>query len=184
MKNLIRHKKIVADSWQRLERGADGSLPTVPVAGDILVPLALWQAAAGALRARGAGRLGVWLEGDEDPAQIADSLDAFSLIAVNFLQFTDGRGYSTARLLRERYGWTGELRAIGDVQRDQLFYLSRCGFDAFLLADGQDVPQEDLLRSAQAALSAFDDFTEAYQTSVERPLPLFRRRCFASPEQQ
>lgn len=84
-----------------------------------------------------------------------------------FPQFTDGRGYSTARLLRERYGWWGELRAIGDVQRDQLFYLSRVGFDAFELNDGIDL---------QSALSAFADFSEAYQTSVERLLPLFRRR--------
>ena len=86
---------------------------------------------------------------------------------VNFPQFTDGRGYSIARLLRERYGWRGELRAIGDVLRDQLFYLSRCGFDAFALRDDQD---------PHAALTAFDDFSEAYQASVERPQPLFRRR--------
>lgn len=194
MATLIKNAKIAANSWQRLERGADGELPAIPATGDLLVPLALWQASATALLARGAGRLGVWLASDEDPAQVADSFEAFSLIAVHFPQFTDGRGYSTARLLRERYGWNGELRAIGDVQRDQLFYLSRCGFDAFLLNDGLDasqedllrsvpqgdllrsVPQEDLLRSAQAALSAFGDFSEGYQTSVERPLPLFRRR--------
>jgi uncharacterized protein (DUF934 family) len=168
MATLIKSAKIAADNWQRLERGADGGLPVIPVTGDILVPLALWQAAASALLARGTGRLGVWLDSDEDPALIADSLEAFSLIAVNFPQFTDGRGYSTARLLRERYGWKGELRAIGDVQRDQLFYLSRCGFDAFLLNDGLD---------ARAALPAFSDFSEGYQASVERPLPLFRRRA-------
>ena len=126
--------------------------------------------------ARTTGKLGLWLESDEDPVLIADSLEAFSLIAVNFPQFTDGRGYSTARLLRERYGWKGELRAIGDIQRDQLYYLSRCGFDSFLLNDGLDAPQEDLLRSAQEALSAFKDFSEAYQTAVDQPVPLFRRR--------
>jgi uncharacterized protein (DUF934 family) len=200
MASLIRNTKIAADSWQRLERGADGSLPAIPATGDIIVPLALWQAASGALPARSAGRLGVWLDSDEDPVQIADSLAAFGLIAVNFSQFTDGRGYSTARLLRERYGWKGPLRAVGDVQRDQLFYLARCGFDEFLLADGQDAPQEDLLRGApqgdllrgapqgdllrgaREALSAFGDFTDAYQTSVERPLPLFRRRHLESPQ--
>lgn len=176
MATLIKNAKIATDTWQRLERGADGELPAIPATGDILVPLALWQAAAGALLARGAGRLGIWLASDEDPALIADSLEAFSLIAVHFPQFTDGRGYSTARLLRERYGWKGELRAIGDIQRDQLYYLSRCGFDAFLLNDGLDASQEDLLRRVQAALSAFGDFSEGYQTSVERPLPLFRRR--------
>lgn len=167
MATLIKNAKIAADNWQRLDCAADGSLPTVPAEGDIIVPLPLWQAAASALLARSAGRLGVWLDSDEDPALIADSLEAFSLIAVHFPQFTDGRGYSTARLLRERYGWKGELRAIGDIQRDQLYYLSRCGFDAFLLNDGLDV---------QAALSAFGDFSEGYQTSVERPIPLFRRR--------
>ena len=182
MASLIRNTKIAADSWQRLERNADGSLPAIPATGDIIVPLALWQAASGALLARSAGRLGVWLDSDEDPVQIADSLAAFGLIAVNFPQFTDGRGYSTARLLRERYGWKGPLRAVGDVQRDQLFYLARCGFDEFLLADGQDAPQEDLLRGAREALSAFGDFTDAYQTSVERPLPLFRRRHLESPQ--
>lgn len=166
MAMLIKNAKIAVDSWQRLERAGDGSLAAVPAAGDIIVPLVLWQAMAGELLARG-GRLGLWLDNADDPALIADSLDAFSLIAVHFPQFTDGRGYSTARLLRERYGWKGELRAIGDIQRDQLFYLSRCGFDAFALNDGLN---------AKAALSAFKDFTEAYQTSVERPMPLFRRR--------
>jgi len=173
MANLIKHEKIATDTWQRLKRAADGSLPAIPATGDIIVPLALWQASASALLARSTGRLGIWLDSDEDPAQVADSLEAFSLIAVNFPQFTDGRGYSTARLLRERYGWAGELRAFGDVLRDQLFYLARCGFDSFLLAEGQDV---------QEALTAFGDFTDAYQTSVDRPLPLFRRRYAESSD--
>lgn len=178
MATLIKNAKIATDSWQRLDWTA-GSLPTLPAAGDIIVPLALWQAMAGELLDRRSGRLGLWLDSAEDPVLVADSLEAFSLIAVNFPQFTDGRGYSTARLLRERYGWRGELRAIGDIQRDQLYYLSRCGFDAFVLNDGLDAqgaPQGDSLRRAQEALSAFKDFTEAYQTSVERPVPLFRRR--------
>lgn len=170
MASLIKNEKIAANTWQQLELAADGSLPAIPATGDVLVPLAVWQAAASTLLVRTAGRVGVWLNSDQDPAQIADSLEAFSLIAVNFPQFTDGRGYSAARLLRERYGWKEELRAIGDVQRDQLFYLSRCGFNAFLLAEGHD------------ALSAFGDFTEAYQTSVERPLPLFRRRNLESTD--
>lgn len=166
MATLIKNAKIEADNWQPLERAADGRLPAIPDSGDLIVPLSLWQAAAGALLAH-PGRLGIRLESGEEPSSIADSLQAFGVIAVHFPHFTDGRGYSTARLLRERYGWRGELRAIGDVQRDQLYYLSRCGFDAFELKDGID---------AEAALSAFGDFSEAYQTSVERPLPLFRRR--------
>lgn len=107
------------------------------------------------------------LEPGDDPAKVADRLGAVARVEVNFPKFTDGRGYSIARLLRERYGYQGELRAVGDVQRDQLFHLSRCGFDAFLLREGQD---------AEEALFAFRDFSEAYQASVERPEPLFRRR--------
>ncbi len=167
MATLIKNAKITADNWQRFDRPPGAGLPVLPAGGDIMVSLPLWQAMAGELLGRRTGRLGLWLGSDEDPVLIADSLEAFSLIAVNFPQFTDGRGYSTARLLRERYGWRGELRAIGDVQRDQLYYLARCGFDAFLLNDGLD---------EQAALSAFSDFSDGYQTSVERPLPLFRRR--------
>lgn len=163
---IVRHRQVATDSWQLLEAAADGAAPPVPPAGDIIVPLALWRARHDALRSR-AGRLGVWLDSHEDPALIAQDLSHFALVAVNFPQFTDGRGYSIARLLRERYGWRGELRAIGDVFRDQLFYLARCGFDAFALR-----PSED----AQAVLSAFDDFSEAYQTAADRPLPLFRRR--------
>jgi len=107
------------------------------------------------------------LEPGDDPARAADRLRSAARVEVNFPSFTDGRGYSIARLLRERHGYLGELRAVGDVQRDQLFYLARCGFDAFLLRDGLD---------AQEALSALHDFSEAYQASVERPEPLFRRR--------
>lgn len=107
------------------------------------------------------------LEPGDDPAGVADRLGAAARVEVHFPSFADGRGYSIGRLLRERHGYAGELRAVGDVQRDQLFYLSRCGFDAFLLREGED-PEE--------AIAALQDFSEAYQASVERPQPLFRRR--------
>lgn len=107
------------------------------------------------------------LEPDDDPAAVANRLATAARVEVSFPKFTDGRGYSIARLLRERYGYRGELRAVGDVQRDQLFYLFRVGFDAFLLRDGEE---------AAAALAALADFGEAYQAAVDRPQPLFRRR--------
>lgn len=107
------------------------------------------------------------LEPADDPAAVAARLPGVACVEVNFPLFTDGRGYSIARLLRERYGYEGELRAVGDVQRDQLFYLSRCGFDAFLLRDGED-PEE--------AIAALQDFSDAYQASAAQPMPLFRRR--------
>ena len=163
---LIKDRKLATDNWRLLEAGADGALPEVPPTGDLIVPLSLWKASRDALVAR-AGKLGVWLAGADDPADIAADLDHFGLIAVRFVSFTDGRGYSIARLLRERYGWRGELRAVGDVQRDQVFYLARCGFDALALREGEDV---------DTALAAFNDFSDAYQTAVDRPVPLFRRR--------
>ena len=169
MADIIRQRQVVADSWQLLNNAADAGV-AVPATGDVIVPLPRWLAERDALLAR-SGRLGVWLDAHEEPATIAGDFQHFGILAVNFPQFTDGRGYSTARLLRERYGWRGELRAIGDVLRDQLFYLSRCGFDAFALRAGQD---------PHAALAAFGDFSEGYQASVERPQPLFRRRGLES----
>ncbi len=172
MATIIKMRELVQDNWRLLEVAADGALPAVPAEGDVIVPFALWQSRRQQLRAH-PGRLGVWLDSGQGPEALAEDLAVFALIAIHFPKFTDGRGYSTARLLRDRYGYRGELRAIGDVQRDQLLYLARCGFDAFALKEGQD---------GQAALSAFSDFSEAYQNSVERPQPLFRRRWANVPE--
>jgi uncharacterized protein (DUF934 family) len=108
------------------------------------------------------------LEASDDPGALAASLDRIQVIAVRFPAFGDGRGYSIARLLRERYGYRGELRAVGEVARDNLYFMAQCGFDAFQLREGED-PTE--------ALAAFSDFSEAYQATVARPLPLFRRRA-------
>ena len=172
MAALIRNRELVQDSWQRLEVAADGGLPAVPQEGDVLVPLALWQRERAMLRER-RGRTGVWLKSSEGPESLAPDIGQLPVIAIDFPKVTDGRGYSTGRLLRERYGYKGELRAIGDVQRDQLLFLSRCGFDAFSLKDGQN---------AEVALSAFREFSEAYQAGVDRPWPLFRRRGSAPAE--
>jgi len=93
--------------------------------------------------------VGVRLEPADDPAQIAGDLPRLALVAVNFPKLADGRGYSTGYLLRRRYGYRGELRAVGDILRDQLFYLARSGFDAFQLREGAD---------AHAALPSLRDF--------------------------
>jgi uncharacterized protein (DUF934 family) len=166
MATLTKERRIVADNWLLLRRGPDGSLPEVPTQGDVIVPLALWLEHRDAFLAY-PGRLGVWLDANEDPDAVAADLQRFAVVAVNFPKFGDGRGYSTARLLRERYGYEGELRAIGDVSHDFLHFMKQCGFDAFVLRDDQD-PQE--------ALTALDTFSEGYQTSTLRPVPLFRRR--------
>jgi uncharacterized protein (DUF934 family) len=108
------------------------------------------------------------LEPTDDPAIAAGAVGLAGVIAINFPKFGDGRGYSIARLLRERYGFKGELRAVGEVARDHLHAMEQCGFDAFQLREGEN-PQE--------ALTAFGDFTEHYQATTAQPLPLFRRRA-------
>jgi uncharacterized protein (DUF934 family) len=166
---LIKERRAVADSWRLLKHGEDGALAAVPASGDVIVPLALWLEQRDALRAR-IDRAGVWLDSHEDPAALAGDIARLPLIAVNFPKFGDGRGYSIARLLRERYGFKGELRAIGEVARDLLFYMAAVGFDAFALREGEELEE---------AQRAFADFSESYQASVTQPQPLFRRRLAA-----
>lgn len=110
----------------------------------------------------------VVLEPTDDPRSLAERLPGLKLIAVNFPKYGDGRGYSIARLLRERYGYKGELRAIGVVARDHLQLMAQCGFDSFQLREGED---------ARAALAGLEDFSEAYQANAAQPVPLFRRRA-------
>ena len=161
MATLIKHRKPAADLWQRLDRdiqrwvspGEDGFVPDFPRGADLIVPLALWRLRRDDLLHH-AGGVGVWLDAGDDPEAIAPDLHRLNLVAVNFPKFSDGRGFSTARLLRERYGFGGELRAIGDVGRDQLAFLERCGFDAFQLRDGVD---------ARRALASFDEVSVEYQ---------------------
>ena len=169
MASIIKNRSIVSDDWTIVRAAEDGTLPAVDAlpAGKIVVPLALWQAAHEALSAaRSKTELGVWLAPDSEPADIAGDFDKVALLAVDFPVFNDGRGYSIARLLRERYGYKGELRAIGDVLRDQLAFMFRCGFDAYALREDKDFDD---------ALKAFDEFSFNYQGAVNSS-PLFRRR--------
>lgn len=162
---IIKERAVVDDDWGvfRLGEGQDAGTVDVP-AGKVIVPLAVWQAQHDKLAGRAA--LGVWLAPDDDPAVLKDELKRLAVIAVDFPKFTDGRGYSIAYKLRQRLGWSGELRAIGDVLRDQLFQMARCGFDAF--ATRQD-------RSITDALKGLSVFSETYQATVDNPVPLFRR---------
>ncbi len=158
MSQLIKDGAVVEDRWSLL-REVSGDLPATPV----IVPLSHWLAARAALRAR--GNVGVWLAPADDPALLAPDSADLPLIAIDFPKFADGRGYSSARLLRERFGFRGELRAIGDVARDQLYYLHQVGFDAFALRDGKD---------ALAAVASLRDFSDGYQITNRR-MPWFRR---------
>lgn len=168
MVDIIKNRVVVVDDWQvlRLAEGQTAADVTLPN-GKLIVPLMVWQQRRALLEKRVAGgELGVWLADTEGPELIADDLKQFQIIAIDFPMFTNGRGYSSAALLRTRYGYRGELRAIGDILRDQLFYLARVGFDAFAV-------RED--RSAEAALSGFADFSVTYQGASDRAEPLFQR---------
>ncbi|MGD8323495.1 MAG: DUF934 domain-containing protein, partial [Gammaproteobacteria bacterium] len=121
----------------------------VPADGAIIVSLAQWRAAAEELRGRD---LGIRLRSDEPPELIADDLSEFSLIALEFPVFRDGRAYSYARILRETHGYSGELRAVGDVLLEQLHFMIRVGFDAFEL-HGAD--PEGAYRTAAKEFSAW-----------------------------
>jgi uncharacterized protein (DUF934 family) len=168
MAKLIRNRRMVEDGWRLLPHDAAAEQAA---GGEAIVPLALWKSSRDALiAAAGAGRLGVWLDGADEPGDIAADLDRFAVVAVRAAKFGDGRINSTGRLLRERYGYKGELRAFGDLLRDQLLMLERCGFDAFALRDTEDL---------EASLSAFGEFSDQYQASAMEPQPLFRRRLAA-----
>ena len=129
-----------------------------------IVPLPLWNQwiESGSLKNSPAG---LWLDSHEAPEDIAANIDQAQVIAINFPVFTDGRGYSLARLLRERYQFKGELRAIGDIHRDQLFFLSRCGFDSFSLVN---------TKTQETAIESLSDFSVAYQNAVDTQTPVIR----------
>jgi uncharacterized protein (DUF934 family) len=185
-KQIIKGREIVADDWNLLRapeaaegtdaanganaaKAADLSVPP----GRAIVPLATWLAQREALAGRAAaGEIGVWIAPDEDPFVLRDDLPRLALVAVDFPKFTDGRGYSHAWNLRSRLGWTGELRAIGDVLRDQLFSMQRVGFDAY------DTRPD---RSIEDALKGLTVFSETYQASVDQRVPLFRRHARPAP---
>lgn len=164
MQRIIKGDQVVDENWHLLPR--DATLDGLSNSDDIIVPMSLWLDHAHALKARDGG-LGVWLDSHEEIEAVAEDLKHFRVVALNFPVFSDGRHYSTARLLRDRYEYKGEVRAIGDVLRDQLFFMKRCGFDAFALREDFD---------ATEALESLRDFSETYQAATDQPLPLFRRR--------
>ncbi|MCW5772104.1 MAG: DUF934 domain-containing protein [Rhodospirillaceae bacterium] len=129
---LLKNGAVAADPWRRLD---DGALP--PDAPPLLVALARWR--SDPALAEYAGPLGLAVPNDADVRALGEKAKRFDLIALHFPKFTDGRAYTQARLLRERLGFAGELRATGQVLLDQLQFMQRCGFDAFEIGDDQPV---------------------------------------------
>lgn len=164
MPRLIKDRRIIDDPYVFVAPAEDGSL-ALPE-GPVLVSLATWQAFRDALLAHGHAK-GIQLKPDEFADVIAGDLPRLDLVAIEFPAFADGRGYSTAHALRGRLGFKGELRAVGDVFKDTLFYQQRCGFNAFAVRADKNI--ED-------ALKGLDTFTTPYQGTANDPAPLFRRR--------
>ena len=159
---LLKNGEIAEDPYTRVE--GDGALPAV---GAVLVDLARWLTERDALIARDAD-VGVWLASSEAPASIAEDLPHLALVALEFPAFTDGRAYSSARLLRERHGYPGEVRAVGDVLIEQLHFMDRAGFSSFEFSSDQ--PAEDWV-------TAQSDMKIWYQpTGDERPTATQLRR--------
>ena len=102
----------------------------LPASGPIIVSLAQWQTRRDELLARGAP-LGIRLHSDQSPTLIAGDLPHFAVVALEFPKYRDGRAYTHARILKERLGYAGEIRAVGDVLQEQLHFMQRCGFNAF-----------------------------------------------------
>ena len=153
---LIKDGRLAQDPWVAV--ADDGELPAT---GSTIVSLARWHAERGALLQRGAP-IGVRLRSGELAREIGEDAGQLKLIALEFSTFRDGRPYSTARLLRERYDFAGELRAVGDVLRDQFLFMQRCGFDAFEVADE---------RAIEGWRKAIAEFTVFYPAATDGRTP-------------
>ncbi len=154
---LVKDGQAVQDPWINVADNVE-----LPSSGPIIVSLARWQTDRDALSSR-ADPVGIRLASHEAASDIASGLNRISLVALEFPTFRDGRAYSTARLLRERYGFTGELRAVGNVLYDQLMFMHRCGFDAF------EIASDEAVESWQKAMS---EFSAWYQPATDRRTPV------------
>ena len=153
------------DDWVVVPRPADGESLDVPEQ-PALIPADLWLAGKEHFEDR--DDIGVWLDSHDEPEILAGVVNELPVIAVNFPKFSDGRGYSIARLLRERLSYRSELRAVGDVLLDQLQFMKRCGFDTYVLRADKDINK---------AARCLNFFTQGYQAATDTDEPLFRRRA-------
>jgi uncharacterized protein (DUF934 family) len=164
---LVKHGAFVENEWADIADDAP-----LPSDGAIVLSHKRWLAERDALIGRN-GKLGIRLAADEDPVAIRADLDRFALVVLEFPKFNDGRAFSQARLIRQRYGYAGEIRATGHVIRDLLLFMARCGFDAFELAP------ERTLDDWRAAMR---EFSVWYQPAADARVPAseLRHRALAA----
>lgn len=195
MSQLIKNNQIIQDEWTRVIPPTFGDEPvrkqagkvvmfklhgeetfsqkqidaTEIPAGKVLIPLTVWLAKKNSLAERmAAGEIGIVLQTHEPIEQLADAfndLNTLPVIAIYVQIFADGRNFTLGNLLRTRYGFKNELRAVGDIMRDQLFFLKRSGFDSYLIKEG---------RNAEEAIASLNDFTQPYQGATD-DVPVWRR---------
>lgn len=163
---IIRDRRISESRWQHVPEGTLTFDEATKLPDAAVVALADWRVHRVALLNRGAN-VGVRLGAADTVDEIARDLDAIGLVALGFESFSEGRPYTQARLLRERYGYRGEIRAVGDVSRDRLAFMERCGFDAFELGEQRDLDE---------ALSAFAEISDVYQPAADRRAVIASRR--------
>ncbi len=159
---VINNRQIVEDCWQAI--GDESSIQQL-ADGKVIISLAFWNQHKPALRQRSEA-LAIKLNPEDDVATIANELSEFALVVLQFPSFRDGRAYSQARNLRQRYDYQGEIRACGNVLRDQLAFMERVGFNSFEIDDHQDIND---------AINGFDEIKVKYQASSDEPLPLYKR---------
>ena len=166
MPTLIKKGSVVQDEWTLLREATSPEVFEVLQGRDIIVPIKFWNLYKTEMEDY-SGNITVWLDSNEFIEEVKGDPHKFPLIALNFPVFSDGRPYTVARELRQNLKYRGEIRAIGDVLRDQIFYMSQCGFDSFLIRHDQD---------PHSCIGALKDFTTNYQSTSLEPNPLFRRR--------
>ena len=165
MAEILKNGQVLSDNWQVLRPEAEADLATVAIPnGQWLIPYALWQAQQATLQSR--RDVAIWLSPNDDLVEVAKQFSQWPLLAIDFPKFTDGRGYSIAWRLRNHFKYAGELRAIGNVLVDQLFFMLRVGFDTLAL---------DPKVTATTAERNLAPFPDTYQGSTDNPAPLFRR---------
>lgn len=162
---LIKDQQLSNNNWQLIDKEQDIDLSRLTDSDHIILPFARWQ--ENQSMALGKANIGLWLDSDEPAEPLASICHDIPLIAINFPVFSDGRGYSYARTLRDHFTYRGEIRAIGDILPDQMYFYQRCGFNSFLLRS--DVNPE-------TAIKCLNDFSISYQAGSDQRTPIFHQR--------
>ena len=164
---ILKHGALQPNEWQEVSDDA-----ALPETGSVIVSLERWRRDEASLRASNRA-IGVRLQNTQSPLALANDIDRLSLVVLDFPKFSDGRAFSQARLLRDRLGFTGEIRATGNVLRDQYLFMTRCGIDAVDLPEGTPI---------EGFLEALGEFSVWYQPAADARVPAMALRHGSKPQ--